>query len=397
MASTDIFQPVATDAPPAMFATRSDHPVPRLGIEPQGSPIGTNKFYANFFLGNQNAASWTHPYSVAWSKGGGASRSWGMSIQHIDANQKVFGPNPSANPVQYFFNPVGIQSLVLSAVGLGSSTVLSMDSITAFSANINLLPAPGAKPAISFPLVQGMSFVTGIYNGAIPILQTGVFFRSVAKATLAPKSGVTKYRIILEDGKIWFLYAYSTTGNSLDLSLANNSMAQASSGFNGIIQIAKLPVGNPPGGAAEQLYDDFCGVYPTTTILSGNVNGVRGSYTLSFQKGGRIDTRLTMFALPHHIESFSSVTRSTVTGVQLNTTTKGMATAVVADSWTLIESLPISMGFAPWSHSFPDKSSPKPKLPTAIISAIRVIAASEVSQNMSAQTNLDSMYFSGKV
>lgn len=393
MVSSNIFQPVATEVPPAVFSTRPDHPVPRLGIVPQGSPIGTNKFYANFFLGNQNAASWTHPYSVAWAKGGGTSGSWGMSIQHIDENQKVFGPNESSNPAQYFINPIGIQSLVLSALELGSSTTISIDSITAFSANVNLLSGIGAKPAVTFPLVQGMSFVTGIYNGAIPVLQTGVFFRSIVKATSTLKSGVTKYTVILEDGKTWLLYAYSPVGNNLDLVVASNSLAQSSSNFNGILQIAKLPVGSPPGGAAEQLYDASCGVYPTTVTISGTVSGVRGSYTLSFQKGGRTDTTLTMFALPHHVESFGPVTRSALISVQLDTTTKGAATAVVADSWTLVESLPTSMGFAPWSLSF----ASRPVLSTEAISAIRSIATSEISQNMGQQTNLSSMYFSGKV
>jgi endoglucanase Acf2 len=56
---------------------------------------------------------------------------------------------------------------------------------------------------------------------------------------------------------------------------------------------------------------------------------------------------LLMFALPHHAESFSPQTASAATSVQLQTTTKGLATAVVADSWTMVESLPTTMGFVP--------------------------------------------------
>jgi endo-1,3(4)-beta-glucanase len=41
-----------------------------------------------------------------------------MSIRHVDENQKVFGPTTSANAAQYFINPIGIQSLVLSAAEL---------------------------------------------------------------------------------------------------------------------------------------------------------------------------------------------------------------------------------------------------------------------------------------
>jgi endo-1,3(4)-beta-glucanase len=388
MTSDNIFQPVETGAPPSVIGSRADHPVPRLGIKPQNTPIGTNKFYANFFLGSQTAASWTHPYSVAWSKGGGSSASWGMSIQHIDADQKVFGPDPSANPVQCFINPIGIQSVVLSALELGASTSISTDAVTALSADVNLLPSPGADPVITFPLVQGMAFVTGIFNGGTPILQTGVFFRSITKAATNPKAGVTKYTILLEDGKTWLLYAYSSDGKGLSFTVVNNGLAQATSNFNGVIQIAKSP-----DGAAEALYDAACGAYPTTATLSGGVNGATSSYTISFDKAGLTNTTLAMFALPHHVESFSPATGSALTSVQLNITTKGVATAVVADSWTLVEDLPTTMGFAPWSPTIGAQKSYSP----ATISAIHNIAVSEVSQNMSQQTNLNSMYFSGKV
>ena len=76
--SENIFQPVETNAPASVIGSRPDHPVPRLGIQPQQAPISTNKFYANFFLGSQTSGTWIHPYSIAWSKGGGSTQSWGM-------------------------------------------------------------------------------------------------------------------------------------------------------------------------------------------------------------------------------------------------------------------------------------------------------------------------------
>ncbi len=388
--SDNIFQPVATDAPASVIGSRPDHPVPRLGIQPQDAPIGTNKFYANFFLGSQTSGTWTHPYSVAWSKGGGSSQSWGMSIQHIDTNQRLYGPDPAAVPAQYMINPIGIQSLVLSALELGAATVLTTDTLTAFSANVNLSPSAGAPPAITFPLVQGMGFVTGIYSGGTPLLQTGIFFRSITKTTTNPKPGVTKYTILLEDGKTWLLYASSSDVNApLEFKVVNNGLAQATSNFNGFIQIAKNP-----GGDAETLYDAACGVYATTTTLSGTANGASGSYTLSFAKAGTLGATLLMFALPHHIESFSPQTASAATNLQLQTTTKGLATAVVADSWTMVENLPMTMGLAPWSPS----AGAKPlAFSVGTIQTILSVAQSEISENMSEQSNLSSMYFSGKV
>lgn len=84
-------------------------------------------------------------------------------------------------------NPVGIQPIVLSAAELGTSTVITNTALTAFSANVNLHANSDALPLITFPLVQGMGFVTGIFNGGTPVLQSGVLFRSITKAAVAPK------------------------------------------------------------------------------------------------------------------------------------------------------------------------------------------------------------------
>jgi hypothetical protein len=268
-------------------------------------------------------------------------------------------------------------------------------SSTPAVSNPLLSPRPNLALQRTYQLTQSPHFLQTstccqvLDNGGTPILQTGVFFRSVTKSTKSPKTGVTKYTVLLEDGKTWLVYAYSPDGSGLDFTVVGNGLAQATSNFNGIIQIAKNP-----GGDAEVMYDAACGAYPTTAMLSGNASSVTGSYTLSFAKAGMTNTSLAMFALPHHVGSFDSNTMSAITTVQLNTTTKGVATAVVADSWTLVEELPTTMGFAPWS---PTIGLAKLALSAATMAAIQNVAASEVSQNMSEQTNLNSMYYSGKV
>ncbi|KAH8668109.1 glycoside hydrolase family 81 protein [Tricladium varicosporioides] len=386
----NIFQPIDTAPPPEQIGTRSDHPVPRLNIMDQNSPISTNKFYSNFFLGSQTAPAWTHPYSLAWSKGEGNTKSWGMVITHLDDNQKVFGPDPAANPVQYFANPISIQSIVISALELGSSTVLTTNSLTASSVNVELHPNTGAPSALTFPLVQGMGFVTAGINMVTPIIQSGVFFRSVTKSTQQVKLGVTKYTIKLEDDRTWLLYAISDSGVDVDFKVVDNGLIQATSKFQGIIQITKNP-----SAAAEALYDSACGVYPMTATVSGNVEGAVGSYSFSFLKQGMesmMGAPLLMYALPHHVASFSDFMRNAVTGVQLPTTTKGQATAVLADSWTFTEGLPITLGFTPWRQETGETTI----MSSAAIQAIHGIATTEISQNINEQSNLSSMYFSGK-
>ena len=88
-------------------------------LQSHEGPIETNKFYANFFLGKQTNAVWTQPYSLLWSQGNGNAESYGLSVTHIDASQRAYGPDGSADPVEYYINPIGIQSIVFSAAELG--------------------------------------------------------------------------------------------------------------------------------------------------------------------------------------------------------------------------------------------------------------------------------------
>ena len=315
-----------------------------------------------------------------------------MAVSHIDANQRVYGPQKTeipGSPVQYFINPVGIQSIILSAVELGSLAVLATDSLQAFSANASLLLRAGSSSRITFPLVQGMGFVTAIYRDLMPVIQSAVFFRSMVRAA-QPRAGVFKYRITLGDNKSWLLYVVPSNGQDPRLQLVSNTQIQGVRGWNGFIQVSK----NPAGANGEAIYDTSAGVYSTSGAVSASVTGNAGTYQLKWTRGGLANgPSLLMYALPHHLQSFSASTAGRKTLLQLQTTTKGVATAVLADSWTIVEpSLPTAMNFAPWTPSLGSKVS----LSSYASELIRQVAESEILQDMDAQTNLDSMYFSGK-
>ncbi|KAL8667097.1 MAG: hypothetical protein Q9202_001019 [Teloschistes flavicans] len=395
---TKAFQPMATGPPPQSIASRSDHPVPRTNIAPQDGPLATNKFYANFFLGAQHQGVWTHPYSLTWSKGTGYAQSWGMTISHLDADQPVFGPPNSdipGHPAKYFINPLAIQSIILSAAELGSSTVLTTDSLHAFSANVNLMPYPGSLCKITFPLLQGMGFVTGVYSKLQPLIQSSVLFRSVG-AAVSSSRGVFKYEIILEDGKQWLLYATPSDGQDPKFSLVSQTTIRGIPNWFGYIQVAK----NPAGSSGEYIYDNSAGVYAVAADLTASTFAQTGTYQFQWKKVGlsaRNTPQLLMFALPHHVESFGGPTPFALTSLRLQTTTKGVATGVIADSWTLVEtSLPIDMGFSPWDGSLPLGTRSANPLSSTALTVIKAVAASEIQQDMDGQTNLDSMYFSGK-
>lgn len=363
----------------------------------QDNPVSTNKFYANLFLGGQCQGVWTHPYSLTWSKGSGNASSWGMAVSHIEASQRGYGPPNTAiagHPIQYFINPIGIQSIILSAVELGSSTVLKSDTLQAFSANATLLPNSSSTRRITIPLVQGMGFVSGIYSCLQPSIESGVGFRRVIPACYT-RSGMFKYCITLEDSSSWLLYAHSHDEVDPKLVLTSNGRLQGLCDWSGVIQVAK----NPSGGFGESVYDSSAGVYATGVTITGSTSGYAGTYKLHWTKAGclygGLSPILVMFALPHHLQSFHVDEHSTssITSIQLLTTTKGIATAVIADEWELFEAdLPMDIGFAP--HITPDTS--RSSLSPAAQFLVEKAATSEIKQNIIDQSNLDSMYYSGK-
>ncbi|GAB7350472.1 hypothetical protein MBLNU459_g1069t1 [Dothideomycetes sp. NU459] len=389
----NLFVAVETDAPPAQVTSRSDHPVARLGIASQATKLETNKFYANFFLGSQASTSFTHPYSVAWSKGAGGCSSWGLSVSHIERSQLAYG---SGSPAAYFINPIGIQSIILSASELNTTTNLTTDSLDGFSVNVNLLPSAGQAPVITFPLVQGMGFVTAVYSSGTPLIQSSVVFLSVTYVGVTSSGSTYKYRAGLADGTTWLIYVTnSQAGYPVNsFTLKTPRLLQGAAGFNGFIQVAKVPTSGVSSGSSdgEGIYDASAGAYPVSANIAGSVSGTAGTYSLTWTKQGIANRTLLMFALPHHVETLAT-SLVHVTDIQLETTTKGMATAVVGDSWTLTEpSLPIDMGFAPWSPTLRSVG----KVSSAAAQLINAAGESELSQDFAAQTDLNSMYYSGK-
>ena len=316
-----------------------------------------------------------------------------MAISQIEANQLVFGkPNDQipGHPASYYINPVGIQPMILSANELNQSSVLIAENPKPFSVNAILKPSANSQQSVTFPVLQGMAFVTGVYSGLQPTVQSSVFFRKVVSAG-SPKQGIFKYQVTLEDNSNWLVYAAPANGQDPNLKLESTTTLTGPKGFSGTIQVAK----NPSGASGEKLFDNSAGVYAVEASVSGSVNQKTGTYGLKWTKAGRgaSTTPLMMFALPHHVSSFDSATKGRATNIHLQTTTKGNATAVIGETWTMVEpNLPVDMGFSPWTPSTGNVKA----ISSAAQQIIAQVAPTELNQNMTAQTDLNSMYFSGK-
>lgn len=316
-----------------------------------------------------------------------------MSATHIETNLMAFGPKNDkipGSPVGYYINPVGLQHVILSAHELDASSVLTVEDPKAFSAHAVLRRSAGSAKSITFPITQGMGYITGVYNDLQPLIESGVFFRKVVNAG-SPKPGIFKYQVTLEDETHWVLYATPEDGQDPQLKLVTQSSIRGPKGFSGTIQIAK----NPAGKAGEKFYDNSAGVYAVDGHITGSVTGDIGTYNLSWTKAGKYAHKspLITFALPHHIQSFDSNTQARVTNIRLRSTTKGNVTAVIGETWTMTEAnLPVDIDFAPWSTTDGTVNT----LSEAARHAILKVAPIELQQDINAQTDLNSMYYSGK-
>ena len=181
------FVAVSTEDPCDVF-TRREHPL--KPFESNNYPISTNKFYANLLLDQRTLPAWTHPYSVWWSK---VVNFWGLAVSHTTASQRVFGPDPNANPARYYFNPANIQSMNLSAVEFDHNMNLQVTSPGPLSAMITLTTGDGNR-MMQVPLASGIGFISAVYYNLSPVIQSQVGFNSFKQLT-SPMSNIMKYEV----------------------------------------------------------------------------------------------------------------------------------------------------------------------------------------------------------
>ncbi|CAN9223088.1 unnamed protein product [Alternaria alternata] len=390
----NIFTPIQQDDILPQIPIGRHHPVPRTGVEDDDrTTMHTNSFYANAFLGQQNQPIWTHPYSIWWGKGTldvGMVQTWGMCISHIEEKDLVFEPG---DPAKGYINPLHKQHLVVSAVELDARTTLTTDTHLPFSVNINLKPHPEAQePKITFPVVQGMSFITAGYRGATPMIQTGGrgFVDLAGPIVISPRT--VKYRLKDKAGRCWIVYVNPVATLDYDATRfvrLNSNTLLGPLAFKGTIQVAK----NPLGPEGEAIYDRASGAFVCEAKLTAVVPDGKGIYTFRYTKIGT--SPLLMFALPHHIQSLDPEMRNQVTNLCLRTTTKGMATAIWGDKLTFIEpSLPLTMHFSPWNPTM--NANAKIRYSPEVLAFIAAVAERDLRRAMTERIPQDSLYFAGK-
>ncbi|KAG0376041.1 hypothetical protein BGX24_008364 [Mortierella sp. AD032] len=398
-----ILEPISTDPPLSVFKERV-HPVKpmRVRYADRSNPQPTNKFYGNLMLGDSHAPIWTHPYGLRWDSIG--ETQWGISISHIDDSSKALGPLENIDESgsgpgnsKYYLNPF-LVSIGLSATELDKSHDMTVGDFGEFSCAIELTPASERalerqdrpESFLRIPVVRGMAFISAVYKDMTPQFFTNILIRDLTLVPQPLPHGWVKYRLLLENGVTWLLYAKPdrTEDALLRLEMRGQGQAIATSGrFTGLVQIAKLPVGKE--GETETVYDQAMGVYPTggeLIIRPKYVNTQSGGYRIDWKLAGDTTRQFIHFTLPHHRDALTDKTMPTA--LVLPSTTKGKMVAYTGSSWHLYELERLTIEFLPdgWSENM------RPEQLTAIRNQARL----DIERDFGEETDLNSMYFAGK-
>lgn len=356
--------PIGTSQPE--FSVREHTLLPKSIVPAFESqqPIQTNKFYSNLYLGTQKEQIYPLPYVLKWS-------GRGLDIDHRDADQLVFGPDSSKDPVQFFYSPV--KNVSLSFTATEDPSVMSLSDPGQFSINLNF-STPNNSGSILTTIVRGSAFIAAQYHNLTPQIDSGVYIRKLERLRT---NSAQKWRVTLEDGKIWLVYA--TGAQDLNLILVTNGTMQATSQWSGLVQIAKLPANN---ATVEPLFDQTAGTYPTRTILSGAVSH-KARYRFDFNKTG--DRSLLMYALPHHVKAFTSATKTSLVGNKLASPTSGAMSLVAADYWEMEAPLPA-----------PSQLAAVPTVAPNAMTVVKEALQIDANDDFDSRIRTRSMYFSGK-
>ena len=399
--SGDLFKVIDTAAPDSVFSHQDLPLAIPAGVDNDNVPFGTNKFYANLFLGDQTDMIFSYPFGFYWSK----SDYFGFGVQHTIAANRVHDSVETNNKDDwsYFYNPILTGELFISATTLTSSENhlfvtkgTDMSVLVQLSSSSNL-----GTDYIEIPVVQGMGLTTSIYHGSLTaVINSKVGFTLVEELTTdVLPSTLSKYRATLANGAQWLIYVTIPNSPSkrsiseFTFTHTNSHELTASESFDGlIIQYAVAPT--DPND--ESYYDKAAGLYVTSASVSGSVvDGTEANYEFTYETSGFSSSGKTiLFALPHHVESMTSASADASTGISLSSTTKGEMYAYLANSLSFSETLNTNIQFLPWSQTATSALSYSAEQ----LNLLAEVANEDLSVDIaSTVASMDSNYYSGKV
>ncbi|KAH3660410.1 hypothetical protein OGAPHI_006996 [Ogataea philodendri] len=378
--SGDIFKAISTSKPSSSFSQQASTVSVPSGVTKNGA-VQTNNFWGNLTLDDQTSYVFTHPYSIWYST---KTSYQGLAVSHQTAAQRIYGDTDTEGAASYFYAPSGNICLCLGSTDFDDGTSIKLANLKKMSIDVTI--ASKSAGSLTASLVQGMGFVSAVYNDLIPELHSGVGIKSVNGDT-APRTGTDKYKIVLNDGATWVMYVTFTDNQTCSFALKDTNTIVGSNSINNcVIQIAC---------GDDSSYDKAAGCYPTSSTLSASISGSTATYAFEYATSGSSNSNTTiMYAMPHQAASFTSTTSDTKTSATLDDTVHGSMTAYLTNKFEMSESLTTAIGKDPWS-SISGFSSPN--YSDSELSAIKSAAADEYGNDVYSYSDVDSMYTAGKI
>lgn len=391
--SGDLFAAVDTSAPPSVFPRQQLPLSIPVGVNNNGVPIQTNKFYANLFLGGQDLMVYTYPYGMYWSK----TNYYGFGVQHTNVSNRVFGSQNTNNlgVSSYYFNPTNNGEIILSATEFGQNSMnMAVSGMTEMAANVKLSTTPGDTiNYLEIPIVQGMGFITGIYNGdLVPELNSLYGIRTLElEQSDALSSNVLKYRATLFNGVEWLIYiTLPTEDDEFEFAAEDSYHLKASKSVDGLI----IQVAIAPETSKDQFYDAAAGMYVTDATIKGSVScSSSASYLFVYQTAGTSSSgNPIIFVLPHHLQTLTST--SGATGITVASQTKGEMSGFLTKQLSFSETIDKNIQFLPYLAGRTGALSYSADQLTLLATAANDELAVDIASTVA---NMNSNYFSGKV
>lgn len=382
--SGPIFDPVSTDEPLEMF---SREPIPlKLPSNFDTSQIvQTNKFYDNLLLGDQDLTVFAQPYDMFYSTD---ENNYGWGVSYTNASQRVFGPDPSANPVEYYTNPLMLKSLVFTAKEFTTSDMTPpvVTDMGPFSVNVTLgTYNKYSNQAITIPISIGMGFVTAIYDGYTPRFFSQIGIDQIVKSKSSNcADSIQKFVFSLMNGMQWNVYVQAPEGFQFkavsDYEVIGNF---AASGSDSIVIQAAIIEGN------EDAIDSAAGAYPVGASIDGETSGSSTTYRIEYDVAGSSKSNTTLlYALPHHVSSFSSTSKDAiVSDLTTYASDKGYLTGVLSNTLEMVEDVSDIPGWLTGDRSV---------LTSDTMKLLATVVNQELSEDIKGQTDTTSTYTAGK-
>jgi len=288
---------LSTNAPPY---TAVDHTKQIGTVWNAAGPAPTNYWFTNLFLdGGKNPVD-QMPYLIRTADKSVNISSPGVSNSKASV-MTVFIPNLS--------------------VGCSETVTRSVTAYDQLGVNIDWKGADNKK--MSLPLVRGSPYVTMIYNGLTPFIDSNAVILKVNDQS--PKTGTTgtRFKINMNNGQTWIIYA----SNSITLDCSGD-IIRASAPYTGTLRAIIKKTDD------ESLLDAHAVPYPTGGDVSYTVENDTAYIHFDWKVVGTGE--LLMFAVPHQLDILQGANIVMPKAFKI---LKGFMSGVIGNKWVMKETL----------------------------------------------------------